>query len=125
MNTTDNINYIADEGKVFIRNSDNVIVGWGIGIGDKDDINNYTEIECPQEFKGDGRYDNTIEEEEPAPREGVVLKQNMFMLKRQINNTTENMNETLKQRLMNMYNQLMQKMQESNSNNQQQTTNAN
>ena len=35
------------------------------------------------------------------------------------------MNETLKQRLMNMYNQLIQKMQESNSNNQQQTTNAN
>lgn len=33
------------------------------------------------------------------------------------------MNETLKQRLMNMYNQLMQKMQESN--NQQQTTNNN
>jgi hypothetical protein len=123
MNTTDNINYIADEGKVFIRNSDNVIVGWGIGIGDKDDINNYTEIECPQEFKGDGRYDNTIEEEEPAPREEVVLKQNMFMLKRQINNTTENMNETLKQRLIDVYNQLMQKMQESN--NQQQTTNNN
>lgn len=35
------------------------------------------------------------------------------------------MNETLKQRLMNMYNQLMQKMQETKSNNQQQTTNAN
>lgn len=32
------------------------------------------------------------------------------------------MNETLKQRLMNMYNQLMQKMQETKSNNQQQTT---
>lgn len=32
------------------------------------------------------------------------------------------MNETLKQRLMNMYNQLMQKMQETISNNQQQTT---
>lgn len=125
MNTTDNINYIADEGKVFIRNSDGVIVGWGIGIGGKDNINNYTEIECPQEFKGDGRYDNTIEEEEPAPIDGFALKQDMFMLKRQINNTTESMNETLEQRLMNMYNQLMQKVQELKSNNQQQTTNNN
>ena len=35
------------------------------------------------------------------------------------------MNETLKQRLIDMYNQLMQKMQETKSNNQQQTTNAN
>ena len=67
-------------------------------------------------------WDYFQELESNQSQEEVVLKQNMYMLKKQINNISNDMNETLIQRLMNMYNQLMQKIQESNSNNQQQTT---
>ena len=64
MKTVDNINYEADKGMVFIRKADNLIVGFGIGLGSKDSIYNYEEIECSQEFKGVIGYDNTIDDKE-------------------------------------------------------------
>lgn len=63
MTTTDNINYIADEGKVFICKADGVIMGWGLGLGTSDSINNYEEIDCPAEYKGMEGYDNTMNKE--------------------------------------------------------------
>lgn len=61
MTTTDNINYYSDFGKVFIRKSDNTIMGIFIGISsDNDNINNYTEIDCPEEYKYIDGYDNTV-----------------------------------------------------------------
>ena len=38
MNTTDNINYFSDKGKVFSRKSDGLIMGYGIGLGKNDSI---------------------------------------------------------------------------------------
>ena len=63
MTTIDNINYEADKGKVFIRKSDNLIMGHGLGLGKVDSINNYDEIDCPNEFKGSEGYDNTMHAE--------------------------------------------------------------
>lgn len=60
METKDNINYTADNGKVFIRESDRCIVGHSIGLGASDNIGNYIEIDCPLEYKGLEGYDNTI-----------------------------------------------------------------
>ena len=68
MKTTDRINYIADEGKVFVRKSDGEVMGFGLGLGSSDSIDNYEEIECPSEYKGIEGYDNTISE-----REEVVI----------------------------------------------------
>ena len=64
MKTTDNINYKADWGKIFIRKSDGRIMGWGLGLGSKDSIENYDEMDCPDEYKGVEGYDNTIDNEE-------------------------------------------------------------
>ena len=61
METKDNINYSADKGRVFIRKSDQQIVGISIGLGDNDSIENYYEIDCPNEYKGLEGYDNTID----------------------------------------------------------------
>lgn len=63
MKTTDRINYIADEGKVFARKSDGEVMGFGLGLGSSDSIENYDEVECPAEYKGMEGYDNTISEE--------------------------------------------------------------
>lgn len=62
MKTTDNINYEADRGKVFIRKSDNRVMGYGLGLGASDSIDNYYEADCPEEYKGEDGYDNTIGE---------------------------------------------------------------
>lgn len=62
MKTKDNVNYEADKGNVFIRKSDNRVVGYGLGIGLSDNINNYYETDCPEEYKGKVGYDNTINE---------------------------------------------------------------
>lgn len=40
--------YYCDEGKVFIRLSDNFIMGNGIDLGDNDSIENYGEIDDPE-----------------------------------------------------------------------------
>ena len=69
MKTIDNINYEADEGKVFIRKSDGEVMGFGLGLGYKDSIDNYDEVDCPSEYKGVEGYDNTIRERE----EEIVL----------------------------------------------------
>ena len=68
MKTTDRINYIADEGKVFVRKSDGEVMGLGLGLGSSDSIDNYDELECPSEYKGIEGYDNTI-----SDREEVVI----------------------------------------------------
>lgn len=64
MKTKDRINYVADEGKVFVRKSDGMVMGFGIGLGSKDSIENYYEADCPAEYKGIGGYDNTITDNE-------------------------------------------------------------
>ena len=67
MKQIDEINYFSDEGKVFIHKTTGIIYGWGISLGDNDSIDNYDEIECPEEYKGNKDYDNTIKEEEKNP----------------------------------------------------------
>ena len=62
MKTTDYINYEADNGKVFVRKADGLVMGWGLGLGSADSINNYDEADCPEEYKGMEGYDNTIGE---------------------------------------------------------------
>lgn len=47
MTTEDNRVYNCDEGKVFIRKSDNFIMGPGIDLGEGDTIGNYSEIDDP------------------------------------------------------------------------------
>lgn len=64
MKTTDNRNYLSDEGKVFINKTTQEIMGWGICLGDEDSIDNYEEVDCPQEYKGNKDYNNTVKEEE-------------------------------------------------------------
>jgi hypothetical protein len=36
-------------------------MGWGICLGDNDSIDNYIEIDCPEEYKGNRDYDNLAE----------------------------------------------------------------
>ena len=60
MKTTDYINYEADKGKVFVRKADGLVMGWGLGLGSADSIDNYDEADCPEEYKGMEGYDNTI-----------------------------------------------------------------
>lgn len=63
MVTIDNINYNADMGKVFVRKADGLVMGWGLGLGSADNIDNYEETDCPEEYKGMEGYDNTIGED--------------------------------------------------------------
>jgi hypothetical protein len=56
--------FLSDEGKVFKHKESNEIMGWGICLGEGDVIENYEEIDLPEEFKGNADYDNTIENEE-------------------------------------------------------------
>lgn len=53
-------NYLSDEGMVFRQKSTNVIYGWGISLGLNDTIDNYEEVDCPEEYKGNEAYDNTL-----------------------------------------------------------------
>ena len=62
MKTTDYINYEADAGKVFVRKADGLVMGWGLGLGSADRIDNYDEADCPEEYKGVEGYDNTLRE---------------------------------------------------------------
>lgn len=61
MKTINDIEYLSDEGKVFQNKFTNDIIGWGISLGDNDSIDNYNEIDCPEEYKGNQDYDNLIE----------------------------------------------------------------
>lgn len=63
MKTKDNINYEAGKGKVFVRKTDGMVMGWGLGLGSADSIDNYEETDCPEEYKGMEGYDNTIGED--------------------------------------------------------------
>ncbi len=63
MKTADNRNYLSDEGKLFIHKVTNDIMGWGICLGNNDSIDNYEEVDCPDEYKGNKDYDNTVKEE--------------------------------------------------------------
>jgi hypothetical protein len=61
MKKIDDNNYLSDEGKVFSHIETNEIMGWGICLGDNDSIDNYIEIDCPEEYKGNRDYDNLAE----------------------------------------------------------------
>ena len=65
MKALNEISYLSDEGKVFQHKDTKDIMGWGICLGDNDSIDNYIEIDCPEEFKGNRDYDNTVERELP------------------------------------------------------------
>jgi hypothetical protein len=60
MKKIDDYNYLSDEGKVFSHITSNEIMGWGISFGVDDSIDNYIEIDCPEEYKGNQDYDNLI-----------------------------------------------------------------
>lgn len=60
MKIIDSINYLTDEGKVFIHKDTKNIMGWGICLGENDTIDNYDEVDCPEEYKGNEDYDNTV-----------------------------------------------------------------
>jgi hypothetical protein len=36
-------------------------MGFGIGLGANDSIENYDEIDCPEEYKGIEGFDNTVD----------------------------------------------------------------
>ena len=55
--------YLSDAGKVFQNKFSNDILGWGICLGNNDSIDNYIEIDCPEEYKGNQDFDNLIEKE--------------------------------------------------------------
>ena len=50
MRTEDNKHYYADEGKVFVRISDEFIMGTGMDMGDEDSIENYREDDMPEGY---------------------------------------------------------------------------
>ena len=52
-------NYLSDGGKVFKQKETGIIYGWGISLGLTDTIDNYEEVDCPEEYKGNEAYDNT------------------------------------------------------------------
>ena len=56
-------NYLSDEGMVFRQKETGIIYGWGINLGLNDIIDNYEEINCPEKYKGDEAYDNTLKAE--------------------------------------------------------------
>ena len=56
-------NYLSDEGMVFRQKETGIIYGWGISLGLNDIIDNYEEVNCPEEYKGNEAYDNTVETE--------------------------------------------------------------
>jgi hypothetical protein len=60
MKKIDDRHYLSDEGKVFQNKFSNDILGWGICLGNNDSIDNYIEIDCPEEYKGNRDYDNTV-----------------------------------------------------------------
>lgn len=72
MKQIDEMNYLSDDGKVFVQKETGIIYGWGISLGLEDSINNYEEVECPEKYKGNRDYDNTIKEEQPEKKERVI-----------------------------------------------------
>ena len=56
-------NYLSDEGMVFRQKETGIIYGWGISLGLNDIIDNYEEINCPEKYKGNKAYDNTLKVE--------------------------------------------------------------
>ena len=73
MKKIDEYNYLSDEGKVFSHITSNEIMGWGISLGVDDSIDNYIEIDCPEEYKGNSDYDNTIKKHELKNRENTKI----------------------------------------------------
>lgn len=60
MKQINEIDYLSDEGMVFKQKETGIIYGWGISLGLNDTIDNYEEVDCPEEYKGNEAYDNTI-----------------------------------------------------------------
>jgi hypothetical protein len=61
MKKINDIEYLSDEGKVFQNKYTHDIFGFGICLGDNDSIDNYIEIDCPEEYKDNKDYNNLIE----------------------------------------------------------------
>ena len=61
MKKINDIEYLSDEGKVFQNKYTHDIFGFGICLGDSDSIDNYIEIDCPEEYKDNKDYNNLIE----------------------------------------------------------------
>ena len=69
MRTEDNKHYYADEGKVFVRISDEFIMGTGMDMGDEDSIENYREDDMPEGYaEAHTHIRNDSNEEEFQPR---------------------------------------------------------
>lgn len=64
MKQIDEMNYLSDEGKVFKQKETGLIYGWGISLGLHDSIDNYEEIDCPEEFKDNPDYNNLIKKKD-------------------------------------------------------------
>lgn len=60
MKQINEIDYLSDEGMIFKQKETGIIYGWGISLGLNDTIDNYEEVDCPEEYKGNEAYDNTI-----------------------------------------------------------------
>lgn len=60
--------YLSDDGKLFINKETQEIFGWGICLGDNDSIENYEEVDCPEQYKGNRDYDNTIKDDNIKPK---------------------------------------------------------
>ena len=72
MKTKDNINYEAESGKVFVRKSDGIVMGHGLGLCSEDSIDNYEEIDCPDEYRGRLGYDNYMGIADPIEEQAVI-----------------------------------------------------
>ena len=48
---------------IFRQKETGIIYGWGISLGLNDIIDNYEEIDCPEKYKGNEAYDNTLKTE--------------------------------------------------------------
>lgn len=69
-------NYLSDEGMIFRQKETGIIYGWGISLGLTDTIDNYEEVDCPGEYKGNEAYDNTVKTDTEKSEKHVEESEN-------------------------------------------------
>lgn len=74
MKIINEITYLSDESKVFVNKKTKEVMGWGICLGDNDSIENYDEVDCPEEHKGNQDYDNTVKKVVKTPKINLEIK---------------------------------------------------